>query len=232
MVSDISLLKENDWRLPSSPWCLLHQKSINRVVEHKFDFQQRIKFWQRLLLPVEIILFITKNRSSVAPSFIQSTWSSGGWATTGQVTTPSIPVGRYVSGGIFRACAGSVWRMKIKAIYFGISTISHSFGTKGNYTYWRRKTCTMIHNLWFIWRTDCFCSSLFPVCLCFYYSRYLLYLQLTKCVWRVFTGLQATVKYSEEKSALPTDTDLTINKSKSGRFSDTTKGLFTSVKGL
>lgn len=55
----------------------------------------------------ECSVFSTMDRSSGSPSFVQSTWSNGGWEASGHVMTPSIPVGRYVCRGIWRAWAGS-----------------------------------------------------------------------------------------------------------------------------
>lgn len=100
-------------------------------------------------LHLEIISFITKERSSGSPSFVQSTRSSWGWAVAGHVTTPSIPVGRYVCWGIWRAWAGSEQRKEIKVFYFVRSKCNLDtpccFNTMGNHMYWCRETAP-----WFI----------------------------------------------------------------------------------
>lgn len=118
---------------------------------------------------VEIIILITKDRSTGSPSFIQSTRSSGGWAITGQETTPSIPVGRYVSWGIFSAWAGSENSYIDKTLFiFVIVKHSNTYHCRGtvpwSITYFEKQL---------------FCCIAFSASLCIQYKK----LQTVICSW-------------------------------------------------
>ena len=116
LLSAAVALKEN-WcrpRLPCDVRCT-YRNNIYRAVPHGYECYCD-SMWRSFI-------FITKDRSSASPSFVQSTRSSGGWAAAGQVTTPSSPVGRYVSSGIGRARAGSEWRERREITYFEINIL-------------------------------------------------------------------------------------------------------------